>query len=103
MDSGEEGRRVFSVAGCDTAPSFEVKAGILNKVAELVERFTIVTLLCAVFLWRDNRRHPLLACLSDHGNRIIASIRGVCQATVLVQDIRPDKTGKIVPMKMDAQ
>ena len=74
MDSGEERSRVFSVAGCDAAPSLEVEEGILNKVAELVECFIIVTLLCAVFLRWDDRRHPLLARLNDNGIRIIASI-----------------------------
>ena len=71
MDGGEEGGGVFGVAGGDAAPAFEVKKGVFDPVAQLVEVFVIGSLHGAVFLGGDNRVHALTFSLFQDGVGVI--------------------------------
>ena len=74
MDSGEERAGVLCVSCSDTSPALEMQESVFNEMAQLVKLFIIFTLLCAVFLWRDNRLYSLFLSLIKDGISVVTFV-----------------------------
>ncbi len=97
MHGSQERRCAFGVAGCDSAPFFEVTNGIFDQMPQFVEVCVVRTRLFAVFARRNLRLHILPCGLRDNlvavvplvGDQMLgrkpfyqfASLRTICHGT----------------------
>lgn len=74
MNGSQEGCSIFSITGCNTAPSLKVQKRIFYQMSMFVEMFVIMPLFFAVFLWWYHRLHTLSYCLLYYDITIIPLI-----------------------------
>ena len=73
LNSSNKRRDVFCITRSNTPPSFERQESILNKMAEFVKIFIVITQLFSIFLWRNYRCHAGFNSLENNRVCIVAT------------------------------
>lgn len=75
VNGGKKRGSILSVTSGDGAPAFEMKEGIFDQVAKLIEMAVIFALEAAVSFGRNDGSHSSLGGQSEDGIGVVATIR----------------------------